>query len=76
MNGIEKEIDGLGRVVIPIEYRKRLGFELNSKVAISAENGMIQISPINKICVLCGKRVEKGRKLPLCPKCVELIKSE
>ncbi|MBQ8583298.1 MAG: AbrB/MazE/SpoVT family DNA-binding domain-containing protein [Clostridia bacterium] len=76
MNGIEKEIDGLGRVVIPIEYRKRLGFELNSKVVISAENGMIQISPINKVCVLCGKRVEKGRKLPLCPKCVELIKSE
>ena len=33
---IEREIDDVGRVVIPMEYRKNLGIEFNSKVLISS----------------------------------------
>ena len=35
MSGIEREIDDVGRVVIPMEFRKALGVEFNSKVLIS-----------------------------------------
>ena len=31
MDGIEKEIDALGRVVIPIEFRNKLGIDKNEK---------------------------------------------
>ena len=46
MKGIEREIDRLGRVVIPIEFRKKLGIEFNSKVLISLSNGEIIITAL------------------------------
>ena len=76
MNGIEKDIDSLGRVVIPIKFRKRLGIQSNSKVIISLENGTILISPARGLCALCGKKVEENQKLRLCGDCVSKIKSE
>jgi len=76
MNGIEKDIDNLGRVVIPIKFRKMLGVESNSKVLVSMEDGVVLISPADKMCALCGKKIEKERKFRLCVDCVSKIKSE
>lgn len=49
MNGIEKEVDNLGRVVIPMEFRKRLGIVSNSKVMVSLEGDIIVFSPLREI---------------------------
>ena len=58
MKGIEKEIDRVGRVVIPMEFRKELGFKFNSKVFVSLSNGEIIIRAQNLLCALCGKRID------------------
>lgn len=76
MNGIEKEIDALGRIVIPVKFRKRLGIELNSKVFISLENEVIVISGIDKYCALCGDKIKSKSKFRLCNRCILEIKSE
>ena len=76
MNGIEKDIDSLGRVVIPIKFRKKLGIESNSKVFVSMEDDMILISPANKYCALCGAKIENVQKFRLCNSCISKIKSE
>ncbi len=74
MNGIEKEVDSLGRVVLPISFRKKIGAEPNTIVLISLENDTIIISPANKYCALCGNIIESKQKFKLCEVCIEKIK--
>ena len=76
MSRIEREIDNLGRVVIPMEFRKKLAIESNSKVFVSLENDTIILTPTKKYCALCGERIEKIRKLRICDGCVLKIKMD
>ena len=76
MNGIEKEIDSLGRVVIPATFRKKLGIKSNARVLISLEDNIITISPSIKHCALCGKAINKEQTLRICNDCILKIKSE
>ena len=76
MKGIEREIDRLGRVVIPMEYRKELGIEYQSRVLILLSNGEIVIRPHKRSCALCGEILEGERNIPLCDSCIEKTKNE
>ena len=76
MRGIERETDKLGRVVIPMEFRKQLGIEFESKVLIFLSDGEIIIRPQNASCALCGAKVEKGENLRLCAECISKVKEE
>ena len=42
--GIIKEIDKLGRIVIPKEFRERLNFENNVEIVLT-ENGLLIRNP-------------------------------
>ena len=75
MNGIERQIDHLGRVVIPIEYRKKLGIKNNSKVFILLEDGKIIIRAERAVCAFCGKRVDNEIELRLCCECIARVKA-
>ena len=63
--GIIKEVDKLGRIVIPKEYRKRFG--LTDKVEIAAtEEGILIRSPRYKLITIgCGA---DGREAATCDK--------
>ena len=74
MVGIEKEGDALGRVVIPIEYRKSLGIEANTKVFITLENNALFISPAKACCALCGKPTQESSGIRLCEDCIKKVK--
>ena len=76
MNGIEREIDKLGRVVIPMEFRKQLGIESDSKVSICLADGEVIIRPRNCRCALCGAGIESSRKIRLCDGCILKIREE
>ncbi len=76
MDGIEKEIDPLGRVVIPARFRKKLGLESGAKVLILIDGDTICISAQSRICALCGSAVDKTQRIRLCAKCILKIKSE
>ena len=76
MNGIEKDVDNLGRIVLPIKYRKKLGIESNSKVLVTLEDDGIIISPTIKHCALCGKNIEKENKFKLCDECILKIRTD
>ena len=75
MCGIEKEIDGLGRVVIPMKFRKKLGAVSNSKVLISMAGDNVLISPITRHCALCGKEITQVSKIRLCASCISEVKT-
>ena len=72
---IEREIDNVGRIVIPMEYRKELGIEFNSKVLISCENGIITIRAKKETCALCSKRIEAENGIRLCEECISQVKN-
>ena len=74
MKGIEREIDHVGRVVIPMEYRKELGVEFNSKVLISLLDGEIVIRAQNTVCALCGEKIESDKRIRLCNSCISKAK--
>lgn len=76
MSGIEKYIDKLGRVVIPIEYRKKLGAVTNSRVFVSMIGDSVIVSAYDKHCVICGSDINKKNKFTLCDCCIAEIKSE
>ena len=45
MNGIEKRIDNLGRIVLPMSFRKKLGLKKQDIVVVSLKESTISIVP-------------------------------
>ena len=46
MKGTDRKIDRLGRIVIPISYRRALDLQPNDAVTVSIKNGELVISPV------------------------------
>ena len=65
-------MDELGRIVIPIEIRKRLGLGEKDPLEISVEEDVILLSRPHASCVFCGDgnalREHRGRAV--CATCV------
>ncbi len=76
MEGIEREIDDVGRVVIPMEFRKKLGIEFNSRVSISLSGEQVIIKAKSTLCALCGETVDNNKRIKLCNKCINRVKNE
>ena len=76
MNGIEKEVDRLGRVVIPVEFRKKLGIESGTRVAFVLDNNALMIRTERECCALCGSTIECSRHIRLCSDCIRRVKEE
>ena len=76
MSEIERRVDKLGRVVLPIRYRERLGLTENSKVNIYLNEDNILITPTEEKCIMCGSKEKLNRDLSLCSCCIEKIKTE
>ncbi|WP_017210149.1 AbrB/MazE/SpoVT family DNA-binding domain-containing protein [Clostridium beijerinckii] len=52
--GIVRNLDNLGRVVIPKEMRKVLGINEGDPVEIAKVNNDIVISKFSRGCIFCG----------------------
>lgn len=69
-----QKLDKLGRLVIPVDYRKTLKLDDTVALAITLENDSVVIRPANAICKLCGAPLGGERELPLCACCIEKVK--
>ena len=70
--GIIRKVDELGRIVIPIELRKKLKIDIKDEVEIYVEKSSIIIKKYDPSCVFCGKTKELNEfedKL-ICNKCL------
>ena len=72
--GIEREVDNLGRIVLPMEFRKKLGIERNSKVLITMNDETVCIKASECICAMCKKQGELNTELGICRNCIEKVK--
>lgn len=75
MNGIEKKIDKLGRVVLPSKFRKALHIDTASTVMLYLEDDCIRISAPQKQCALCQKPLEIETNISLCKDCIAKVKA-
>ena len=71
---IERCVDELGRIVLPIEFRRALNIEKNSGVVLTVENGSIHIRPSVHVCANCGVVIDSDKKYRLCDSCVQMIR--
>ena len=68
-------IDKLGRIVIPMHYRKALGITTETELILEYTGSKMTISISEDICKICEKRLDRASTdLPICNECVEKIK--
>ena len=78
---IVRQVDGLGRIVLPIELRRTMGIEIRDNLEIFVDGDAIILKKYHPACVFCGEAagvqpfmghlvcgscLEKLRKLPDC----------
>src|ERR671936_2672564 len=54
--GVMRRVDDLGRIVIPVEIRRRFGIEIRDPLEISVRGDTIVLSKPFDACVFCGAR--------------------
>ena len=77
--GIIRKTDDLGRVVLPIEYRKKLNINKNEDVEMLLVGETIVLKKPVDSCIKCGKAISDLAKkidLNLCDKCVDELDSK
>ena len=74
--GIIRNVDELGRIVIPKEMRKKMDISSNDPVEIFVEGDRIILTKYYSACTFCGSSIGisefKGKRL--CQDCIRQIK--
>ena len=74
--GIVRRIDRLGRVVLPMELRKTLGWEIKDPLEVFVEEETVMLRKCGPYCVFYGETREllqyQGRTV--CPNCIRELK--
>lgn len=70
-----RKLDSLGRLVLPVDYRKKAGIDIDGEVRITESDGKIIIEKLRPVCKICGEAVKLDEKFQLCKKCIDEIKA-
>lgn len=74
-SGIIRHVDELGRVVIPIELRRKFGIEEKEPLEISVNGSYIILQKFEPNCIFCGssKKLSEYKNKLICQKCLQQI---
>lgn len=76
--GIVRKVDGLGRMVIPIELRRTLGIDTKDPLEIYVDGDKIILKKYEPACIFCGEAGDtvqfKGKIV--CSDCIEEVTGE
>lgn len=75
--GIVRKIDELGRIVLPIETRKRLDISAGDGVEIFVERDRVILKKYEPACIFCGdaKNIVTYKSRNVCAACVKAMKT-
>ncbi len=75
--GIIRNIDELGRIVVPKEIRRKLGIDKNDPVEIYVEGDKIILEKYSPVCHFCGStdNITEFKSKKICSACINAIKS-
>ena len=74
--GIVRKVDELGRIVLPIETRKRLGLAPKDPVEIFVEKDRVILKKYEPTCIFCGEsnNISIYKEKRVCKSCLEDLK--
>lgn len=75
MTQVIRKLDHMNRIVIPADYRKKIGISEMSEVRITEENNRIIIEKLAPTCKLCGTSENLHKDMEVCEACIEKIKN-
>ena len=75
--GVVKELDHLGRSVIPKEMRRTLQIKDKDLLEVSLENGRIVIEKFRDCCVICSSldQLLNVNGVSICQLCINQLKT-
>lgn len=75
--GIVRQVDPLGRIVIPMELRRTLSIEEKDALEIYTEGEQIILKKYQPTCIFCGegKNVVNYKGKNICTSCLSEIKN-
>lgn len=78
IGGYTRKVDELGRVVFPIEIRRRLKIEPGDHMRISVEGSSVVIKKDLPECQFCGgyKNLIELNEKHICPKCLAKLNAK
>jgi AbrB family transcriptional regulator, transcriptional pleiotropic regulator of transition state genes len=76
--GIIRQIDELGRIVIPIEIRKSFGLGEKDPLEISVKDETILLSKPQTLCIFCGRDepLAEYRGRSVCHSCIAELSAQ
>ena len=76
--GIVRNVDNLGRIVLPVELRKTLNIELRDPLEIYVEGDSIILKKYNPTCVFCGsgEKIFVYHEKNVCEKCIDELRKK
>ncbi len=71
--GIIRKIDELGRIVLPIELRKKLGIEQKDSIEIYVDGDKVILKKHENECIFCGNRkgLSEYKGKSVCEACIK-----
>lgn len=69
--GIVRNVDELGRIVLPIELRRTMNISIKDPVEIYVEADRIVLKKYSPSCIFCGgeKNITEYKGKPVCSLC-------
>ena len=76
--GITRKIDELGRVVLPIELRRKMGIGEKDSLEIYVDGDSIILKKYEPACIFCGssKNVIEYKEKNVCANCISALNSK
>lgn len=73
--GMSRKIDEMGRIVIPIEIRRKFNLNFNDEIDIYTNEDSILLKRYEPFCAFCGKTdaLETFMEKKICQSCVAEI---
>ena len=71
-----RKVDELGRVVLPMEFRRELNIGYKCDIRMEVKDGSIVLTPNECVCMGCGEIISPKTKYRLCDRCVTRIRKD
>lgn len=74
---MERRMDELGRIVVPMEIRKSLGWANGTRLKIDVNGDTVTLKKNESCCVFCGSvdELKDVKCVRVCQSCIDEIKT-
>ena len=74
--GVMRKVDKLGRIVIPLELRKKYGLTEGADVEFFDSGYGVTVRASDSFCKICNGKLTENRSIPLCDGCIQKAAAE